>query len=788
MPGRRLSILFVLLLAAGALSGGGTAAPKGDARESKLDPFLRRVAHGVARREGLIADHLPARSPEAIGTLPPFVRLRRDRGLHGDPILFVKARVLDDPGAPSSLLVDRLQSTGVEVRARAGGIVSLAVPASALDALAAVPEVRWLKASRSYRLTNEVSTGDNFTGARTENVVFGDAGEGVIVAVIDTGIDWSDDDFRNNDGTTRILGIWDQTLSDPTHPPPAGFSFGSFYSKADIDQANSSGIPIDTSDGHSHGTHVAGTAAGNGRHTGNGVAAGTFAGMAPKADLLIVRVFDGLGNFCNACDLPAATVFVDQFAKAAGKPWVGNMSLGDPIAGAHDGTSPDELAIDAVVGPGRPGAQMAIAAGNEGRSTRHSHWEGTLAAGQTFTTTFVLDSAAPTSGNDNDFVWLDLWYEGADAATVEIQTPFGQTISAARGAESDLECTTAGAVHVDATNAPDPENGDNQVFVQIWDSGECSPVASPATGTWTVRIITTGIGGATGGTFDLWNATDTPRAANLGEYVQFSPFTAGKMVSIPGTSRNAVTAGAYVGKASWINAAQVNFAPGTSAGVGALSAFSSAGPTRDGRIKPDIAAPGEYVASSRSRFASYNQQFVERDAVHANKAGTSMATPHVAGAIALLFGIDPDLDGAQARAALQRSARSDFFTGALPNNRFGAGKLRALDAAYEAASMVTDLQAGTATGDFAFSGHPQIDSWNVYRGLLPGVSATSYGTCFLNGLPTPEFSDLSTPPLGTGFLYLVTGVYISPTTLLSVEGTLGTDSAGRLRPNNAPCP
>ncbi|HZM69602.1 MAG TPA: S8 family serine peptidase, partial [Candidatus Cryosericum sp.] len=771
MPGRGLPILFVFLLTAGALPGGGIAAPKDDAAENKLDPFLRRVAHGVARHAGLIADRLPARSREAIGTLPPFVRVRRDQGLHDDPVLFVKARLLDEPGA-NALLEDRLRSIGVEVRARAGGIASLAVPSSALEALASIPEVRWLKAARSYRLTNEVSTGDNFTGARTENIVFGDAGEGVIVAVIDTGIDWSDDDFRNTDGSTRILGIWDQTLSDPAHPPPAGFSFGSFYSQADIDLANSSGIPIDTSDGHSHGTHVAGTAAGNGRHTGNGVPVGTFAGMAPKADLLIVRVFDSAGNFCNACDLTAATVFVDQFARTAGKPWVGNMSLGDPVAGAHDGTNPDELAIDALVGPGRPGAQMAIAAGNEGRSTRHSHWEGTLATGQTFSTSFPLGSAAPNSGNDNDFVWLDLWYKGADAATVEILTPFNQTISAARGGTSGLVCTTAGAVLVDATNAPDPENGDNEVFVQIWDSGACSPVASPATGTWTVRIVTTSIGGPTGGTFDLWNASDTPRAVNV-EYVQFTSFTAGKMVSIPGTSRNAVTAGAFVGKGSWINAAQVNFAPPTSAGIGSLCAFSSTGPTRDGRTKPDIAAPGEYVGSSRSRFASYNQQFAERDAVHADKAGTSMATPHVAGAIALLFGIDPALDGAQARAALQRAARADFFTGTLPNNRFGAGKLRALDAAYEAASMVTDLQAGAAIGDFSFSGHTQIDSWNVYRGPLPGISATNYGTCFLSGLATPEFSDSLNPPLGTGFLYLVTGVYTSPTTLLSVEGTLG---------------
>jgi len=789
MPVRRLPVLCLSLLAAGLFPLGGSAAPHDDALEKKLDPFLRRVAHGVQRLQGPIADRLPARSREVFGSLPPFVLFRRDAAAPDDPVVYVKARLAEGAGGTHGALSDRLRSIGVEIRARAaGGIASLAVPATALHALAAVPEVRWLKVARSYRLANEISTSDAYTGARTERAVFGNSGEGVIVAVIDTGIDWADDDFRRTDGGTRVLGIWDQTVTDGAHPPPDGYTFGAFYSQADIDDALTNGTSLGTTDGHGHGSHVAGTAAGNGRHTGNGVAAGTFAGVAPEADLLVVRVFDSTGTFCDACDLTAASVFIDQFAKAAGKPWVGNMSLGDPVGGAHDGTSPDELAIDALVGPGRTGAQMAIAAGNEGRSSRHSHWEGTLATGQTFTNTFLLDASTPTTGSDNDFLWLDLWYEGVDDATVEIRTPGNETVIAALGADSGIVCTSSGAVQIDATNAPDPENGDNEVLVQIWDSASCSPVSAPASGLWTIRIVTNSVGGAAGGTFDLWNSADTPRAAGAGDYVDFSTFSPGKMVSVPGTSRNALTAGSIVGKNSWINAAQVLFTASTSATVGSLSAFSSAGPTRDGRIKPDIAAPGEYVASSRSGSAGYNSQFVERDGVHANKSGTSMATPHVAGSVALLYGIDPALDGAQVKAALQRAARSDLQTGAVPNNRYGAGKLRTLDAAYDAASMVTDLVTGAAPDTFSWAGHPVIDSWNVYRGALPGISATDYGPCFLSGLTTPDFSDPENPPPGGGFLYLVTGVYTNPTTLLRVEGALGTDSAGRIRPNTAPCP
>src|SRR2546428_14182939 len=102
-----------------------------------------------------------------------------------------------------------------------------------------------------------------------------------MVAGVDPGMKGTDRDTGKTEGRTRILGIWDQTLNDPAHPPPAGFSFGAYYPRADIDAAIASSGTLLTGDGHGHGTHVAGTAAGNGLETGNGVVAGTFAGGAP---------------------------------------------------------------------------------------------------------------------------------------------------------------------------------------------------------------------------------------------------------------------------------------------------------------------------------------------------------------------------------------------------------------------------------------------------------------------------------------------------------------------------
>jgi minor extracellular serine protease Vpr len=784
------------------------AAPGPPARawDRKLDPFLRRAALGVERHQGPLRDRLPAGSRAAMATIPPFVRAERDAD---DPILYVKARLAEGIGGGEArvgltreqaaahrrlpaALAEKLGGLGAVVRGRAGAIVSLAIPASALESVARLDEIVWLRAGRGYTLQNDVSTSDAHTAARTENAAFGHAGEGVIVAIVDTGIDYTSPDFRNPDGTTRLVGIWDQTVNTLAYPPPPGFTFGSYYSQAAIDASIVSSIDLPTQDGHGHGTHVAGSAAGNGRATGNGIPEGTFAGMAPGADLVAVRVFNNNGEFCPQCDLVSAVDFIDGIAQGRGEPWVGNMSLGDPLGGGHDGTSPDELAIDAVVRPGRPGSQFAIAAGNYGATSRHWHWQGNLpSVGSSTTTTFPLGSLNPNPGSNTDFVWLDLWYRGSDSATISIVTPVSGTISAAKGTDSGIVCTTSGAVHVDASNEADPENGDNEVFITISDSPACSPVVEPATGNWTVRVTTNAIGGASGGPFDVWNAAQTPRSLiGLGDgWVQFNTFNLAKSITIPGTARHALTAGAYVGKTSWVNGAGTTTTPPGTNPLGSLSSFSGIGPTRDGRFKPDVAAPGQYVGSTKSKWIAAADTSLERDRTHLGGfSGTSMATPHVAGAAALLLGLHPQFDAAQVRTALQHGALADLWTGIVPNTRFGWGKLRALEAAYDAAAMTADPLAGTDNVTFSWGADPALLSWNVYRGSIPGISASDSGACFQSGLASPAFTDESIPPEGEAFAYLVAGVYLSPVTGLPVVGSLGTDSAGHTRPNNTPCP
>ncbi|MGH9798605.1 MAG: S8 family serine peptidase, partial [Candidatus Polarisedimenticolia bacterium] len=534
------------------------------------------------------------------------------------------------------------------------------LPARAIETLARLDAFAWLRAARSYRLLNEVGTGALHVASDEAALLMGTAGAGAIVGVIDTGIQWDDRDFRNADGSTRILGIWDMTLPlDPGAPPPPGFTFGRYFDRAAIDAALDGGPALATGDGHGHGTHVAGTAAGNGRETGQGVPAGTFAGVAPEADLLIVRVFDDDGAFCAECDLTAAVQFIQQTAAALGRPWVGNMSLGTDL-GSHDGTDPDELSIDAAVGPGTRGAQMAIAAGNSG--LRRMHWEGTLQQDVTATNTFNL-AYTPRAGADNDFIWMDLWYDGPDRATFEIQGPSGFVVRAAPGEDSGVVCTSDGAVQIDATNALDALNGDNEVFAQIWDASDCGGTAV-RTGAWTLRLRGDTVG-TPAGAFDLWNEADLQGATHM----SLSASTLDESVGVPGTAKHAITVAAYIGKCQWVNAAGGTTLACSSGSVGTLATFSAVGPTRDGRQKPDLAAPGQNVGSSLagSIGATMSNTAKERDGTHGNISGTSMATPHAAGTAALLLARRPDLSGPEVRAALQRAARSDGSTGPVPN-------------------------------------------------------------------------------------------------------------------------
>src|SRR5262249_18338556 len=223
---------------------------------------------------------------------------------------------------------------------------------------------------------------------------------GIIVGEVDTGIDWSSDDFKKPDGTTRILNIWDQTVAGT---PPAGFAIGTEWTSAQI---NANLCTHHDTDGH--GTHVMGTAAADGAATGNAQPAFQFTGMAPKADIIVVAT-----TFQTA-DIIDGVNYIFQKAAALGKNAVVNLSLGSQF-GAHDGTEDFDTAMNAMTGPGKI---ICVAAGNDGNAGIHC--KQLVPPGPAQTVTFSVPAYTANAGTVNDFVLVDAYYPGSANMTVTL--------------------------------------------------------------------------------------------------------------------------------------------------------------------------------------------------------------------------------------------------------------------------------------------------------------------------------------------------------------------------------
>jgi subtilisin family serine protease len=497
-------------------------------------------------------------------------------------------------------------------------------------------------------------------------------GEGVIVGVYDTGIDWQLLDFRDDQDLTksRILLVWDQTDSIGSHP--SGYDYGVEYTNSQIN-SELKGITrgaVREQDGNGHGTHVAGIAAGDGSSSALG-----FIGMAPKADLIIVK--GGEAGFNRARIIDGINYIINR-ATSLGKPVAVNLSIGGQ-EGAHDGTSAYETALNSLLN--QSGRAIIVAAGNDGSNFIHAGAQAYV--GQTVPIKLNIPLYTPSGGSVNDYVYFDMWYKGSDWLTVSVITPTGIVRTAISGSVNDAVSTVDGKIFIDnASRGSNPANNDKECIIQIFDQFEFS---YPKDGTWTISV--TGATVPSGGGFDIWIEEQSSSISG-------ARFTAGgdnsKSVGLPGTAAKVITVGAFNTRGAnsqgdtvlWqsMNGKSYRFRESV---LDSISYFSSQGPTRDGRQKPDIAAPGSAIMSARSSSLPFtDEMFTAPDLQHFILQGTSMAAPHVAGAVALLFQIKPTLTSDEVKNLLASTALSDRFTGsALPDYVWGHGKVDVFTAA-----------------------------------------------------------------------------------------------------------
>jgi len=544
-----------------------------------------------------------------------------------------------------------LTSSDIELLRGYGVVTTVAGPIAVIhtntESLAQIAHLSFItRLEKSYPLSVQLDQSVPDTGAPEvwdevkdpsgRNVT----GAGVIVGFVDTGIDTTHRDFTFPNGTTKILYVWDQTTSGR---PPAGFGYGYECNSDDI-QARTC-PEIDT---FGHGTHVAGIA------TSSGVATGNYTGVAPGARIIFVKSGHEVCNgdswtFDTDQILDGVNYMVEKAAHLKMR-LVVSLSLGGNI-GAHDGTDPFEKALDTFVKQGTP---IVVAAGNEAQD--QDHIDGQITQGQNIT--FQLGLRESTTD-----VAIDIWFPTQDQLSGTLHAPNGTSYAVTT---SPAGITTSFG-EVNATMATFPDG--NEIYIEF-----NSTNSLPLNG-WSVSLIGNQV--PSEGSWNAW--TDYSSCSFPGSF--FLPgdhysVDSQDTIAIPATAVNVVSVGAYVTKTSWKGSDGRTYGE-QDITLGDIASFSSVGPTRDGRIKPDVVAPGEFIASARS--INVPESPSDPDSYHRILAGTSMATPHVAGVIALILQYAPNLPAIEIPTILRQTARLDSFTGIIPIGSWtwGFGKVDA---------------------------------------------------------------------------------------------------------------
>ncbi|MGH3734264.1 MAG: S8 family serine peptidase [Micromonosporaceae bacterium] len=523
----------------------------------------------------------------------------------GAPATLMGLVTLTEPARPARAVVfvrgadpaalDALRQDGIEVNAGTGPVRTGIVDFAALAAVTDNPALTQLVVSHRLRTLMDVAPGKVGVPEFVNQTEL--TGEGVVIGVVDTGIDPQHPAFQG-----RVHRIWDQTARG------AGVPEGQYGVELSGERL------IESRDEHGHGTHVAGIASG---------ADSQYPGIAPKATLVIVKttlmdahIADGV-RYCF------------RVAADLGLPCVVNLSLGGH-ADPHDGTDPLSAILDSESGPGKI---VVCAAGNEGNDAIHARTE-------------VSKGGTRTIGCLATGVYqVNAWYDGAAELAVQVVGPSGDATpyQSVIGSGDPVKryVLADGLVQV-ATPGPDPVNGDHQVVVVAQPSGLGGAAPSAPSRAWRIRFRAVQ---ADKTRVDAWILSNPQAPAQFtGRYVDDAV-----KVGAPGCATSAVTAAAYTTKNSWTdidgNGQQIGLE------VDDLADFSSEGPRRDDHPKPDVAAPGAMIGASLSRDADFPRRLV-LDTTHVMLAGTSMASPFVAGVVALLLQRDPNLEPEKLRERL----------------------------------------------------------------------------------------------------------------------------------------
>ena len=549
-------------------------------------------------------------------------------------------------------------------------------------------------------------------------------GKGVIIGIVDQGIDFNHPDFQNSDGSTRVLRYWDHTVNGPNIPSEYGF--GCVWDSSDINAGTCTSLEVGTA----HGSTVAGMALSNGN------ANGTNKGFAPEADIIVVETDFSLPNWslsiAEACD------YIFKVADSLGMPAVVNLSLGS-YYGSHDALDPASVMIDSLL-DAKEGRIVVCSAGNSGDAGPYH-----VGADVDQDTSFVwmIPSPNPTAVGSPNTILVEFWVDTTEADFFYSfaadtpgpnhqkrgETPFYNLLDGA---------TTAG----DFTQEPIfNEDGDliaygflyrylerGQVAGQIAVFGtNFTPIDSS---NYLFRFQTYG-----NGHYDLWGGTDVTSSfvhsnfeTNIPDSSEFPdifhynmPDSLQTIVDLWNCSEKVISVGNIKNRNGHIDFNGNTYTEPTSTEVGELSYTSSMGPTRNGIIKPDIVASGDVSLGSGSFSLLNNPGYngsTDEGGFHMRNGGTSMASPAVAGIAALYLQKCSRATYADFKTDLTGSGDVDAFTGVVPNYGYGYGKANALQTILSKHEAVTIdgpggiCPGGSITLSFVTGMSPILINWS----------------------------------------------------------------------------
>lgn len=563
----------------------------------------------------------------------------------------------------------RLEQSGIIVERLIAGYAILMVPEPLLDSLAELEEIEYVEKPKRLYFDIEDAKAVSCIPQVTVRPPFL-SGEGCVIAVLDSGIEYQNPVFRNADESSRILFLWDQTVEPDAERgffSPEGFALGTEFTKAQIDAALRAENEAETfrlvpsRDTSGHGTAVAGIAAGNssggrkGAGTGGernvGIGRESYTGVAPRSNLIIVKLgIPGERGFPRTTELMRGLLYVARKAAELRLPVAVNLSFGNTY-GAHDGNSLLERYIDNITEIGR--SVICVGSGNEGASA--GHLAGSLRGRGTRAITPGVTSPSENAqtvelavAQYETSLNVQLWKNYVDRFRVILYSPGGRRFEVpveTLGKEDVILEDTRVLIYV---GEPRPYSVSQEIYFDL-----IPRETYINQGIWRFELIPQEI---VTGDFYFYLPSAVTRNAGTGFFAPTPDVT----LTIPSTSRKVLTVGAY-------NSTYNAYADFSGRGYGGISRV--AGAVEAGMVKPDLVAPGVDILAP-DLFGGFTAV-----------TGTSFATPIVTGAAALMMewgivqGNDPFLYGEKVKAYLRRGARHlpgyEYF----PNAQVGYGKL-----------------------------------------------------------------------------------------------------------------